>query len=113
MVLYAAIQSTQDERQRESAVLRTLGASRWQLTTGVLSEFAALGALAGLVAGTAATLLGYVLAQRVLDVPYTFNPWLWLVGIGGGAFGVGVAGYLGTRALLNQPPLQTLRGTES
>lgn len=113
MVLYAAIQSTQDERQRESAVLRTLGASRWQLTAGVLSEFAALGALAGLVAGTAATLLGYVLAQRVLDVPYTFNPWLWLIGIGGGALGVGLAGYLGTRSLLNQPPLQTLRGTES
>lgn len=113
MVLYAAIQSTQDERQRESAVLRTLGASRWQLTIGVLSEFAALGALAGLVAGIAATLLGYVLAQRVLEVPYTFNPWLWLVGVGGGALGVGFAGYLGTRSLLNQPPLQILRGTES
>ena len=113
MVLYAAIQSTQDERQRESAVLRTLGASRWQLTTGVLSEFAALGALAGLVAGAAATLLGYVLAQYVLDVPYTFNAWLWLIGVGGGALGVGLAGYLGTRRLLNQPPLHTLRGTES
>lgn len=113
MVLYAAIQATQDERQRENAVLRTLGAGRRQLVIGVWSEFAALGALSGLVAGIAATVLGWVLARQVLDVPYTLNPWLWLIGVGGGALGVGLAGYLGTRSILQRPPLQVLRGTES
>jgi len=113
IVLYAAIQATHDERQRESAVLRTLGASRRQLLAGVLSEFAALGALSGLVAGIAATGLGWVLAQYVLDIPYSLNLWLWLIGVGGGALGVAAAGYLGTRSILNQAPLQILRGTES
>jgi putative ABC transport system permease protein len=62
------------------------------------------------VAALAATLIGYVLAQRVLHVPYTFNAMLWLYGVVGGAIGVGVAGYLGTRRMLDRPPLQTLRG---
>jgi putative ABC transport system permease protein len=110
LVLYAAIAATRDERLRESAVLRTLGASRAQLVSGVASEFATLGVLAGTVAALAATLIGYVLAQRVLHVPYTFNAMLWLYGVVGGAIGVGVAGYLGTRRMLDRPPLQTLRG---
>jgi putative ABC transport system permease protein len=110
LVLYAAIAATRDERLRESAVLRTLGASRAQLVSGVASEFATLGVLAGTVAALAATLIGYVLAQRVLHVPYTFNALLWLYGVVGGAVGVGVAGYMGTRRMLDRPPLQTLRG---
>lgn len=109
LVLYAAIQSTLDERIHESAILRTLGARRDQLLTGLFAEFATLGLLAGLVAACAATLLGYVLATQLFNLPYTFNPWLWLIGVTGGTVGVGLAGLLGTQFILRQPPLQTLR----
>ena len=50
MVLLAAVQSTRDERRYESAMLRTLGASRSVVFQGVASEFIVLGALSGLLA---------------------------------------------------------------
>lgn len=108
-VLYAAIQATQDERRYESAVLRVLGASRRQLLRALTAEFVALGMLAGTVAGIAATVLGYVLATHVFHIFYRFDPWIWVVGWLGGAIGIGVAGVLGTRRVLRQPPARTLR----
>ncbi len=109
LVLYAAIQSTLDERIHESAILRTLGARRGQLLISLFAEFATLGLLAGLVAACAASLLGYVLATQLFHLPYAFNPWLWIIGVTGGTLGVGLAGLLGTQFILRQPPLQTLR----
>ena len=109
MVLYAAIQSTLDERIRENAILRTLGARRRQMVRGLLTEFAGLGALAGAVAAAAASVVGYILASHIFNFGYEFDPWLWLMGMGGGALGIGAAGYAGTRFVLRQPPLQTLR----
>lgn len=109
MVLYAAIQSTLDERLKESAILRTLGAVRRQIMFGIMLEFVILGVLAGLLAAAAASLLGYVLASQLFGLAYSFNPWIWLTGIISGAIGVGVAGVLGVRSTLNYPPVQVLR----
>ncbi len=108
-VLFAAIQTTQDERRYEGAVLRTLGARRGQLLRSLLAEFATLGMLAGVLAGLTATVLGYVLAEYVFGFVYSLNPWLWLVGLVGGAVGIGIAGTLGTWSVLRQPPAKTLR----
>jgi len=109
LVMYAAIYSTLDERIRESVILRTLGAGRRRLLNGVVAEFVTLGALAGMVAATAASLLGYILAVHLFQLEYQFNGWVWLVGIIGGGAGIGVAGVLGTRKILNYPPLLALR----
>lgn len=109
MVLYAAIQATLDERIRENAILRTLGASRRQMVRGLVTEFVVLGALAGVVAAAAATVVGYVLAEHVFRFPYRPDPLLWVSGVGGGVLGIGLAGYWGTRFIVRQPPLQTLR----
>ncbi|HYI87478.1 MAG TPA: FtsX-like permease family protein, partial [Burkholderiales bacterium] len=43
VVLIAAVQASREERRYESAMLRTLGASRTTVLKGLLSEFAALG----------------------------------------------------------------------
>ena len=109
VVLYAAIQATQDERRFESAVLRTLGAQRKVVRRSLLAEFATLGLLAGVLAAAAATLLSYVLAEQVFDFTYQWNPWIWLLGVGVGALGVGLVGLLGARSALNQPPWRALR----
>lgn len=108
-VLFAAIQSTRDVRRRETALLRTLGASRRNALAGILSEFVVMGLLAGILASAGATLIGYVLAAQIFDLPFVVNPWLWIAGVGGGALGVGLAGWLGARGVLRQPPLLTLR----
>ncbi|MDX1824868.1 MAG: FtsX-like permease family protein, partial [Thiohalomonadales bacterium] len=108
-VLYAAIQANQDERRFESAVLRTLGARRPVLLRGLIAEFITLGALAGLLAGLAATALAWVLAVQVFHFPYQFNLNVGLVGIAVGVIIVGLAGVLGTRTVLTQPPVVSLR----
>jgi putative ABC transport system permease protein len=109
LVLEAAIAATQDERSLDAAILRTLGASRRQLSAAQVAEFVALGGLAGLVAAAGATAIGYVLADRAFLIPFGWNPWVWLFGVAGGAMGVAAAGWLGTRATLKQPPLAVLR----
>ncbi|MDH4135077.1 MAG: ABC transporter permease, partial [Gammaproteobacteria bacterium] len=110
-VLYSAIQSTQDERLYESALLRTLGASRLHVLKGLLAEFLTLGLLAGILAAFAASVAGYILAREVFRLAWAFNPWLWVAGMLGGALGVGLFGVLGARFVLNRPPMQTLRET--
>ncbi len=109
LVLEAAIATTQDERRYDAAVLRTLGASERQLSAAQVAEFLALGALAGLVAAAGATATGYALADRVFDIAFAWNPALWFIGIVGSAACVAVAGWLGTRSTLRQPPLAVLR----
>ncbi len=109
LVLEAAIAATQDERRYDAAILRTLGASERQLSAAQVAEFLALGALAGLLAAAGATAIGYVLADRVFQIPFAWNPALWLIGIVGAAACIAVAGWLGTRSTLRQPPLAALR----
>ncbi len=108
-VLYAALLATQDERIHEAAILRTLGADGRYLRRLHLSEFAVLGLLSGLFAALGAVLLGWVLANRVLDIPYQTGITIWLTGGLGGMCVVMMAGWLGTRRLTMLPPLVILR----
>ncbi|TDJ32511.1 MAG: FtsX-like permease family protein [Gammaproteobacteria bacterium] len=109
LVMYATLQSTRDERSFETAVLKTLGASRARLRMGFLGEFATLGFLAGLLAALAATGIGWILATRVYDIPFSFSPELWVLGPLAGSIGVALAALLGGRAVLESTPLATLR----
>jgi putative ABC transport system permease protein len=109
MVLLAAVQATSDERRYESAMLRTLGASRRVVFQGVAAEFTALGLLAGLLAAAGATVVGYFLAREVFNLKYAPDPWVWVFGVLGGALLVGIAGMLAARSAVTQPPVETLR----
>lgn len=108
-VLFAAIQSTRDERRYESAMLRTLGASRRVVLLGVASEFGVLGVLSGVLAATGATAVGYLLATGPFNLEYSFDFTLWALGIVAGITLVGVVGTLATYSVVNAPPVQTLR----
>ncbi|MFC1749592.1 ABC transporter permease [Pseudomonadota bacterium] len=112
MVMYAAIYSTLDERIHESAILRTLGARRGQLLNSIIMEYAGLGLLSGLVAAITAGAVGAVVAKQLFELTYVPGPTLWLVGMVVGAVGVGIAGTLGTRFVINQPPLKTMRSIQ-
>jgi putative ABC transport system permease protein len=108
-VLYAAIQANRDQRRFESAVLRTLGARKSILLTGLLAEFATLGALAGLLAGVSATGLAWWLAETVFRFEYQPDVSIVLTGLAAGISIVVIAGLLGTRSVLTQPPIRSLR----
>jgi len=109
LVLQAAIAATQDERRFDAAILRTLGASQAQLRAAQVAEFLVLGALAGLLAAAGATAIGYVLSDRVFQIPFAWNPLVWLYGLGGGSVVVTLAGWLGTRNTARHPPLEVIR----
>jgi putative ABC transport system permease protein len=109
VVLLAAVQSTRDERRYESAMLRTLGASRGTVLQGVAAEFSALGFLSGTLAAVGATGVGWVLARRLFSLQYTLDPWVWAVGLVCGTILVGLSGTLATRSVVNTPPIHTLR----
>jgi len=109
LVLQAAIAATQDERRFDAAILRTLGASRAQLSAAQNAEFLVLGAIAGTLGAAGATAIGYVLSDRVFQIPFSANPVVWLYGAAGGAIIVTLAGWLGTRGTMRQPPLAVIR----
>ncbi|WP_093536047.1 FtsX-like permease family protein [Stenotrophomonas rhizophila] len=109
LVLLAALQATAGERRYDSAVLRTLGATRTQLRGAVLVEFGALGLLSSLLAVGTAALLGSVVARQVFELQLS-PPWGPL--LAGGALGVALsmlAGWWGTRRILHTPPALALR----
>ncbi|CAM0122074.1 putative ABC transport system permease protein [Stenotrophomonas maltophilia] len=109
LVLLAALQATAGERRYDSAVLRTLGATRRQLRGAVLVEFGALGTLAALLAVGAAAVIGVAVSQKVFELPL-LPPWPGL--LIGGVVGIGLsllAGWWGTRAILHTPPALALR----
>jgi putative ABC transport system permease protein len=109
LVLLAALQSTAGERRYDSAVLRTLGATRRQLRGAVLVEFGALGLLAAILAVGAAAIIGVVVSRQVFELAL-LPPWPGL--LVGGACGVALsvfAGWWGTRRILHTPPALALR----
>lgn len=108
-VLYAALQASLDERLYEGALLRTLGASRYQLRAGHLAEYALLGLLAGLFAAAGSELIAWQLYSRVFQLDYAFKWPLWLLLPPLGALLIGAAGYWGTRHVVRRSPLAVLR----
>lgn len=99
-VLFAALESTHDEREYEIAVLRTLGARNRQLRAALAAEFVALGAIAGVVAGVGSALISWLLGRFVFQMPYE-PAWLVLpVGVAGGVLGITLAGLAGTTRIL-------------
>jgi putative ABC transport system permease protein len=108
-VLWAAVQATRDERRYESAMLRTFGASKRRVLSGVATEFLAIGLLAGLLAASGATLAGYLLAHRLFDLEYHFSPELWLAGPLLGMLFVGLSGMAATWRVITHAPVNVLR----
>jgi putative ABC transport system permease protein len=109
LVLLAAVTASQDERLLEGGVMRVLGARRGQLRLAQASEFIAIGLLSGLVAAVAASVLSGVVATRVFDLPWMFDPKPAIAGAVVGVLAALVAGLWATRRVLDAPPSTTLR----
>ncbi|MCO7571086.1 ABC transporter permease [Pseudomonas chlororaphis] len=107
-VLFSGLQATLDERIRQGALLRALGAERRLLVKARRIEFGLLGAVSGLLAALGSELISLVLYRFAFDLPWHPHPWLLLLPLVG-ALLVGGAGIFGTRRALNASPLSVLR----
>ena len=110
-VLWAAVQATRDERRYESAMLRTLGATRRRVLSGVAAEFLAIGLLSGVLAASGASLAGFLVAENLFDLEYRFNPVLWTAGPVLGMLFVGVSGLVATWRVITHSPVSVIRAT--
>ena len=109
IVLMAGLMTSRERRAQEWAVLRSLGATQVLLTRVQRTELIGLGALAGLLAASAALVVGWVLSSRVFDFAWT-APWWWpFMGALVGALLAWMAGWWSLRGVLNRPVALTLR----
>jgi putative ABC transport system permease protein len=109
LVLYAALSGSHDERVREAALLRALGARRGQLARAHGVELVAVGASAGLLAAIGATAVGWMLARYAFDFDYTPPLWALGAGVAAGIACAGAAGTLDLRRVLRTPAMTSLR----
>lgn len=111
LVLYAALAGSQDLRMREAALLRALGATRQQLSQAQWIEFLLVGSVAGALAASGASAIGWALATYSFKFAWSFSPLVWGAGIIVGAACALIGGWLGLRNVLKQPPLLSLRNS--
>ena len=109
VVLFAAITATREERAREFAIMRAVGAQGRLLRQVQRAELAGVGLLAGLLASVVAMAVGWGLAKYVFGFEWTASAWVPLAGaVTGAALAMG-AGWWGLRDVLRRPVIETLR----
>jgi putative ABC transport system permease protein len=108
-VLFASVRATLDERLREDALLRAMGASRSLLRKSLGLEFAVLGGLAGLLAAMASEAIAWVSFSRLFDLTPHWHWEIWLLAPLVGTLAVGISGYWHTRHVVRVSPMQVLR----
>ena len=111
VVLFAAVSATRDQRSREFAIMRALGASSRLLAQVQRAELLGVGALAGGLASVAAMAVGWGLARYVFDFAWSPSPWVPLAGAVTGALLALLAGWWGLREVLRRPVVETLRSS--
>ncbi|UOD51474.1 ABC transporter permease [Orrella daihaiensis] len=109
IVLAAALSASRHERMREAALLRAIGATNEQLSRAQRIELLGIGALAGLMAATGATLAAWALATWVFEFSMQWSLTPWLLGLAVCMPGAWLAGSLVLRGVLKSPPLLILR----
>jgi putative ABC transport system permease protein len=111
VVLFAAVSATRDQRSREFAIMRALGASSRLLAQVQRAELLGVGALAGGLASLAAMAVGWGLARFAFDFTWSPSPWVPLAGAATGALLALLAGWWGLREVLRRPVVETLRSS--
>ena len=109
LVLFATVASTREERAREFAIMRALGARSALLQRVQNAELLVTGALAGWLAGGVALGISWVLARYVFEFDWTLAWWVLPATAAAGALLAWAAGWWSLRNVLRQPVSQTLR----
>ena len=109
IVLFAAVSATREERAREFAIMRAVGASSALLARVQRAELLGVGLLAGALASGVALAVGWALARYAFDFNWSAPPWVPLAGSLAGALLALAAGWWSLREVLRRPVMDTLR----
>ncbi|MEG0149975.1 MAG: FtsX-like permease family protein [Comamonas sp.] len=109
VVLFASVTGTREERAREYAIMRAVGARASLLQQVQSAELAGVGLMAGFLASCVALAVGWALARWVFDFEWSVLWWVPLVGALAGALLAWLAGWWALREVLQRPVMSTLR----
>ncbi len=109
LVLLASVQASMDERFRQHAILRTLGAGRRLVMGSLVIEFCVLGLFAGVLAVVGSEVTVWGLETEIFELDYSINPVIWFLGPLVGTVLIGVIGTVATFKVVKTPPTIVLR----
>ncbi len=111
LVLIAQVQASMEERERELAILRTLGAKGSLLRNATLLEFVVLGGISGFLASVIMEVAVYFVQTELFKMTVSWHFEYWLLGMAAGGAFVGLVGFLSCRRLLNLTSVTLIRRT--
>lgn len=109
IVLIGAVLAGRYQRIRETVLLRTVGATRRQLTQIMLVEYGVLGFLAAVTGGALAMVANVLLARYVFHTTAAMPPLELAVAILLAVLITLITGIVANRGVTNHPPLEVLR----
>ncbi|TDI34743.1 MAG: FtsX-like permease family protein [Acidobacteria bacterium] len=109
LILLGSVAMTKYQRRYETAIFRTLGASRGRVAMMMFFEYATLGVVAGFIGAMGAQVLTFLLSTQVLEIPFRFAFLTNTVAVLIAAASVSVVGVIVTLDVLRHKPLSILR----
>ena len=109
LVLVAAISATQDDRYRNAALLKAIGASRSTLASIARVELLVIGFVAGTLAGLAAGAAAWALGRYVMEIEFNAFGQSLLMGICFGVLACLAAGYRFSQKIQSATAIECLR----
>lgn len=110
LVLAAALASSQEQRQKEAAVLKVMGAGRSYLLNAWNTELLLIGSIAGFLSGILASLTAWLLAKYALEIEMSAPYGIIVMGVVFGSLASFLAGFWLRSKILNTPPIRIIQG---
>jgi len=110
IILSSSVAGTRYRRVREVAILKALGGTRRRIISIFSIEFSILGAVSGLIGAILANVFTRIIADKFIEAPFDFNWLSLLIAMIGTVLLANFAGWLASARILDQRPLEVLRG---
>ncbi len=110
IILASSVAGTRYRRIREVAILKTLGGTKRRIAAIFSIEFTILGAVSGLVGGILANIFTRVVSEKFIEASPQFDWPSLLIAMIGTAVLANLAGWFASARILDQRPLEVLRG---
>ena len=109
LILAGGISAGSVQRGQRVALLKTLGMTRLQVAAMMATEYALIGAVAGIIGTAGGGLLSWFVLTRSMELPWHPYPWLILMSLGLSVLLTAATGIAASWGALRHRPLAVLR----